>query len=73
MEIKEIEILDKTHYGLNIYSHILRQFYPNEVVISLSGRQCKPARNPFMGNSETLIITNIDNVFLYTDSIDENF
>ena len=73
MEIKEIDILDKSNYGLNIYAHILRQFYPSEVVISLSGRQCKPARNPFLGNSETLIITNIDNVFLYTDSTDANF
>jgi VirE N-terminal domain. len=73
MEIKESDIIAKTHYGLNIYSLVLRQFYPNEVVISLSGRQCKPARNPFLGNSETLIITNIDNVFLYTDSSDANF
>ena len=73
MEIKEIDILDKSNYKLNIYAHILRQFYPSEVVISLSGRQCKPAHNPFLGNSETLIITNIDNVFLYTDSTDANF
>lgn len=73
MEFKERDILDKTNYGLNIYAHILRQFYPSEIVISLSGRQCKPARNPFLGNSETLIIINIDNVFLYTDSSDTNF
>ncbi len=73
MEIKESDIIAKTHYGLNIYSLVLRQFFPNEVVISLSGRQCKPARNPFLGNSETLIITNVDNVFLYTDNSDANF
>lgn len=73
MEIKEKDILEKTHYGLNIYAHILRLFYPNENVLSLSGRKCKPTKNPFLGNSETLILSNVDNVFLFTDSSDPNF
>jgi hypothetical protein len=73
MEIKEKDILEKTHYGLNIYAHILRLFYPNETVLSLSGRKCKPTKNPFLGNSETLILSNVDNVFLFTDSSDPNF
>ena len=44
MEIREKDILDKTHYGLNIYSHVLRQYYSDEIVIHLSGKQCKPLK-----------------------------
>ena len=33
-------ILSKTHYGLGIYSHILRQYYPDEVVLKLVERDC---------------------------------
>jgi hypothetical protein len=32
-------ILNKTHYGLNIYSHILRLYYLNEIVMRLTGRE----------------------------------
>lgn len=50
------EILDKTHYGLGIYSHILRLYYPDEVVMRLVGRDCGLCRNPFNSNKETLHI-----------------
>jgi hypothetical protein len=73
MEIKEKDILDKTHYGLNIYSHILRLLYPNEVVLHLHGKQCETTRNPFLGGSETLQISNHNWVFLFEDSSDSNF
>lgn len=66
--IKESDILSKTHYGLNIYAHILRQYYPDETVINLSGKQCLPAKNPFNGNKQTLLLKNIDWVFVYSDS-----
>ena len=49
-------VLCKTHYGLNIYSHILRFYYPDEVVMRLVGRDCGLCRNPFNSNKETLHI-----------------
>lgn len=73
MEINEKNILDKTHYGLGIYAHILRQFYPDESVISLSGRKCKPAPNPFINGEKTLNIYNQDWVFVFEDTSDSNF
>jgi hypothetical protein len=49
-------ILSKTHYGLNIYSHILRLYYPDEIVMRLVGRDCGLCRNPFNASKETLHI-----------------
>ena len=49
-------ILNKTHYGLGIYSHILQLYYPDEVVLRLVGRDCGLCRNPFNFNKETLHI-----------------
>jgi hypothetical protein len=49
-------ILSKTHYGLNIYSHILRLYYPDEIVLRLLGRDCGLCRNPFNADKETLHI-----------------
>jgi hypothetical protein len=49
-------ILDKTHYGLTIYSHILRLYYPDEVILRLVGRDCGLCRNPFNSNKKTLHI-----------------
>ena len=65
--IKEKDILDKTHYGLNIYSHILRVYYPDEMVLHLYGKECSPAKNPFNENKLTLKLINVDWVFLYSD------
>jgi uncharacterized Fe-S cluster protein YjdI len=61
-------ILRKTHYGLNIYAHILRCYYPEQIVLSVSGRTCAPARNPFNGNKETLNISNHDWIFYFEDA-----
>ena len=65
--IKEKDILDKTHYGLNIYSHILRVYYPDETVVRLSGKECDPTKNPFNENKLTLKLINVDWVFMYSD------
>jgi hypothetical protein len=54
--ISKESILSKTHYGLGIYSHILRLYYPNEIVLRLVGRDCGLCRNPFNANKETLHI-----------------
>jgi len=54
--ISEESILSKTHYGLSIYSHILRLYYPDEIVLQLVGRDCGLCRNPFNSNKETLHI-----------------
>jgi len=50
------QILSKTHYGTTIYSHILREYYPDEVVMTITGRDCGLCRNPFNSNKETLHI-----------------
>lgn len=54
MDASRENVLRKTHYGLNIYSHILRLYYPDEVVLSLRGRDCLPTRNPFNQDRPTL-------------------
>lgn len=64
------KILSKTHYGLNIYAHVLRQYYPRETVLSLSGRECIPAKNPFNVDKPTLIVKIVDGCAIHTDSED---
>ena len=49
-------ILNKTHYGIKIYAHILRQYNPDEVVFRLVGRNCDLCCNPFNSNKKTLHI-----------------
>ena len=65
--ITERDIIDKTHYGLNIYAHILRQYYPDDIVIHLSGKQCELTKNPFNDDKVTLKLTNKDWLFVYED------
>lgn len=59
---KEV-ILSKTHYGIGIYAHILRLYYPDETVLSLSGRTCSPTKNPFNADKSTL------NIFIEKESV----
>ena len=59
-------ILDKTHYGIGIYAHVLRLYYPNETVLSLSGRTCSPTKNPFNADRPTL------NIFIYKENVLRN-
>lgn len=64
MEARSKEaILSKTHYGIGIYAHILRLYYPDETVLSLSGRTCSPAKNPFNADKSTL------NIFIKKESV----
>ncbi|MDR2824150.1 MAG: hypothetical protein LBB41_03000 [Prevotellaceae bacterium] len=52
--VSKEEILNKTHYGTGIYSHILRQNYPDEIVMCIVGRDCGLCRNPFNDGKKTL-------------------
>ena len=61
-------ILKKTHYGLNIYAHILRCYYPEQIVLSISGRTCAPTRNPFNSDKPTLFIEVKKNMAVHRDS-----
>lgn len=61
--INKQQILSKSNFGLLIYSHILQKYYPNQTVLSLSGRTCAPTQNPFNENKLTL------NVFIEKDSV----
>ena len=54
--ITQETILARTHYGVQIYAHILRQFYPNETVIKVTERDCGICRNPFTNGTPTLHI-----------------
>jgi hypothetical protein len=66
--IEEKQILHDTHYGLDIYAHILRKYYPDEVVIELLGKTCQPTRNPLNGDKVTLNISNQDWIFNFEDA-----
>ena len=50
-------ILSKTSYGVNIYAHVLRQFFPeDDVLIKVVGRDCGVCRNPFDEGKRSLKI-----------------
>jgi len=68
MEISREAILSKTHYGLNIYAHVLRHYYQGETVLSLSGRDCKPAKNPFNADKPTLLVKVVAGIATHTDT-----
>ncbi|MDS1032480.1 hypothetical protein RDV77_07645 [Porphyromonadaceae sp. NP-X] len=57
------QILSKTHYGIGIYAHILSLYYPNQTVLSLSGRTCLPTKNPFNADKATL------NIFIEKENV----
>lgn len=67
MEINKEAILNKTHYGLNIYAYVIGQYYP-KTVLSLKGRDCGVTRNPFNGGKTTLQINIVDNVARHYDT-----
>lgn len=55
-KVNKADILQATHYGLEIYAHVLRQHYPDETVLRLSGRDCGLCRNPFASGDANLHI-----------------
>ena len=65
--ITKEKILNKTHYGINIYAFILRQFYPNATVLSLHGRECSVTCNPYNQDKETLLVSIINNCATHKD------
>lgn len=71
--IDEEEVINVTHCGLNIYSHILHTYYPNEIILELKGLECKPVKNPFNSDKRTLKIWKEDGVFFYRDEELEGF
>ncbi|MDR2927601.1 MAG: hypothetical protein LBV41_05295 [Cytophagaceae bacterium] len=70
--INRESILNKTHYGLGIYSHILRLYYPDETVLRLVERDCGLCRNPFNANKETLHIF-IEKEIIIGNAFDKEF
>lgn len=72
VSVSKETILAKTNYGLDIYAHILQQYYPNEQVLSLSGRTCSPAKNPFNANKASLQIS-IFKENILGDALDKEF
>ena len=50
-------ILRCTLWGVDIYAHILRQYYPEGSVIKVVGRDCGICRNPFASGRRTLHIS----------------
>lgn len=67
-------ILSKTHYGLKIYSYILRQFYPEQTVLFVSKYACKPTFNPFtLENTRSLFIKVVNHQAVYQDLVDPRF
>ena len=58
--------MSKTHYGIGIYAYILRSYYPDQTVLSLSGRTCLPTKNPFNADKPTL------NIFIFKENVLKN-
>ena len=56
-------ILSKTHYGIGIYAHVLSLYYPDQTVLSLSGRTCSPTKNPFNADKPSL------NIFILKENV----
>ena len=71
--INKNEILRATHYGLNIFAHILCQFCKETEVFTLQGEECLPTWNPFNENKVTLIISNPGEMFCYRDTENAEF
>lgn len=73
--INRKNILSKTHYGLRIFSYVLKQ-YPTieKSVLSLNGKVCKPVNNPFLiDKTPSLQISIENNIAVYKDLQGVNF
>ena len=69
--INRSDIIRLTANGLNIYSIILGYYCKEDrILFSNSGMKCTPARNPFNGDKETLLISQkeVNGMFFYEDS-----
>ena len=68
MEISKAAILNKTHYGIKIYAYVLKQYYSNQTVLSLTGRNCRITKNPFNKDRETLSISIDKSIAIHKDT-----
>ena len=67
-------ILRKTHYGIKVFSYILRKFSPNETLKFVNNISCKPINNPFLPEKHQSLQINIeDNETVYRDLEHTNF
>ena len=57
--ISRESILWKTQYGVNIYCHILREYFPDEIVMHQVGRDCGLCRNPFADGGKSLHVERV--------------
>lgn len=73
MQLNKKMILNKTHYGLKIYAYVLRQYYPNQTFLTLSGKECRITKNPFNKDRETLNVQILNCIAIHTDSELKNF
>jgi hypothetical protein len=67
MKLNRKNILDKTHHGITIIAFVLRQFYPQANVLSLSGRTAGITRNPFNSDKETLSVKIKKDIAVFSD------
>lgn len=73
MQIIKDKILYHSNYGRNIYAYILRRFYPNETVITISGNETINTKNPFNGNFTSLCIRVANDSSNHWDKLDPTF
>lgn len=48
--INESSILARTMYGTRLYTHAIRERWPDEIAMSIEGDECGTVRNPFSEN-----------------------
>jgi hypothetical protein len=66
--LSKTTLLAKTNYGLDIYSHILAQYYPGNTVPHQSGNTCELTRNPFNNDKFSLRIQIVDDCARHLDT-----
>jgi hypothetical protein len=68
MAVSRKAILEETHCGIRIYAYVLQHYYPGQTVLSLSGRDCKPTKNPFNADKPTLMVIIVDGIAVHKDT-----
>lgn len=68
--MNQSDILRATVYGLNIYGYILCRYYNDKIDFDTREKECKPMRNPFNGDKETLLIFQKEDngIIIYEDT-----
>lgn len=55
-DLNRQNVIRDTHYGTNVYTHILRSFYPGETLMYIKGDECGYVKNPWDGSRHSLHI-----------------